>query len=130
MRIVIFLKIYYKLMEKIIDFQKEKLDKFYKISEDFLYNLNNSTLLRHESQLLLIDKLRLLNNKLSLIEDDINDILYDIKRKNCSLSMSARMRLLEEEESNNLIKKVSPILLYYLININKTGSISVDQEHL
>lgn len=125
-----FLKIYYKLMEKIIDFQKEKLDKFYKISEDFLYNLNNSTLLRHESQLLLIDKLRLLNNKLSLIEDDINDILYDIKRKNCSLSMSARMRLLEEEESNNLIKEMSPILLYYLINRNKTGSISVDQEHL
>jgi len=125
-----FLKIYYKLMEKIIDFQKEKLDKFYKISEDFLYNLNNSTLLRHESQLLLIDKLRLLNNKLSLIEDDINDILYDIKRKNCSLSTSARMRLIEEEESNNLIKEVSPILLYYLINRNKTGSISVDQEHL
>jgi len=130
MRIVMFLKIYYKLMEKIIDFQKEKLDKFYKISEDFLYNLNNSTLLRHESQLLLIDKLRLLNNKLSLIEDDINDILYDIKRKNCSLSTSARMRLIEEEESNNLIKEVSPILLYYLINRNKTGSISVDQEHL
>jgi hypothetical protein len=123
MRIVMFLKIYYKLMEKIIDYQKEKLDKFYKISEDFLYNLNNATLLRHESQLLLIDKLRLLNNKLSLIEDDINDILYDIKRRKCSLSMSARVRLREEEESNNLIREMSPILLYYLMNRDSIGSI-------
>ena len=64
-------------MEKVINFQKKKLDNFYRISEDFLFNLNNASSLRYESQLILIDKLRLLNNKLSLIEDDINDILYN-----------------------------------------------------
>jgi hypothetical protein len=105
-------------MNKIIDIQREKLDNFYKISEDLLLNLNNCINMDSQSKLSLMDKLRMLNNKLFILEDDINEILYDLKINRCSLSRTARLRLQEETRTNNLINEVSPLLLYYLINRN------------
>ena len=105
-------------MNKIIDIQREKIDKFYKISEDLLLNLDNCINMDYQSKLTLMDKLTMFNNKLFLLEDDINDILYDLKINRCSLSRSARLRIQEETITNNLIDEVSPLLLYYLINRN------------
>ena len=103
-------------MDKIVSIQREKFDNFYKITEDFLFNLNNGSNLSYDSQLVLIDKLRLLNNKFTLIEDDINDILYDLKRERCVLSSNARLRIQEEDDTNNILREMSPLLLYYLVN--------------
>lgn len=103
-------------MDKVINIQREKFDEFYKTIEDFLFNLNKGLKLNYDSQMILIDKLRLLNHKFSLIEDDINDILYDLKRERCILSPDARRRIEEEENTNNILREMSPLLLYYLIN--------------
>ena len=105
-------------MNKIIDIQRNKLDNFYKISEDLLFNLNKSIQMDYNSKISLMDKLRMLNSKLSLLEDDINEILYDLKRNHCSLSRLARSRLQEDDNTNQLINEVSPLLLYYLVNRN------------
>lgn len=105
-------------MNKVIEIQREKLDNFYKISEDLLMNLNNCINMDYNSKMSLMDKLRLLNNKLLIVEDDINDILYDLKRNHCSLSRLARMRLRDEDDTTDLIREVSPLLLYYLVNRN------------
>ena len=105
-------------MNKVIEIQREKLDNFYKISEDLLMNLNNCIDMDYNSKMSLMDKLRLLNSNLLMIENDINDILYDLKRNHCSLSRNARLRLSEEDETNNLIREMSPVLLYYLVNRN------------
>ena len=60
-------------MNKVIEIQREKLDNFYKISEDLLMNLNSCIDMDYNSKMSLMDKLRLLNSNLLMIENDIND---------------------------------------------------------
>lgn len=105
-------------MEKIIKIQREKLDSFYKTAEEFIFNLYNANKLDYDSKLVLADKLRLINNKLLYLEDDMYEILSDLNKRKCNLTPNAQRIIEEEDQTNTMIREISPILLLYLMNRN------------
>ena len=103
-------------MDKIIKLEREKVDNLYHFLENFVLNLELAEDMDNNSKNNLVEKIRLLNKSMENFENDILDILNDLKAGGCVYSKDLEDRLQEEEQTNSLIKQVSPILLYYLIN--------------
>ena len=97
----------------------EELDLNTQRFQNYIFNFNTFRDKDETSKFNLISKLRLLNQSISYLKFDILDILDDLSLGGCILSKDLEERLHDENITNNLIKDVSPILLYYLINRKK-----------
>ena len=106
-------------MNKIIELERNKVDNLYRLLEELVLNLEFAKDMDNSSKLNLMTKLRLLNKSIGYLENDIVDILDDLKIGGCNLSKDLEERIQEENQTNQLIKEVSPLLLYYLINRNQ-----------
>ena len=103
-------------MDTIIDIQNENFKDLLELISTFTKYLPEIKNMSINSQSTVIDKLRLLNTRVKLLEDEMLDIINDLKNSKCNLDPILKKRLEQEDQINNNIKELTPIILLYLMN--------------
>jgi len=108
-------------MDSILDHEREIIENLYTNLENLVCLLykNTDKIDNNDHKNNFIDKLRLLNNSIKNINNEIFDLMIDLKNKNCILDENLVNRLEEEENTNRMIHDLSPLMLMYLTtNVN------------
>ena len=100
-------------MQKSINNQREIFDNLYKSLENLLVYFPNIYKMDDNSKKNMIDKIRILNKYIGLIEDKSKEILIELKNNNCILNQDLINELNEEELQSNSIKDIMPLILLY-----------------
>ena len=110
-------------MEIIIKQEKQIVKNLTNNLEEFLLillknsskinNVNNANNLNN-----FIDKIRLLNKSIVNINNEINDVIIDLKNNNFDITDELSYRLDQEEKTIKMISDLSPLILLYIMNQN------------
>ena len=104
-------------MDTIINYEREKFDELYSTLEYLIINLEKANYdMNKQSKNNLIDKIRLFNKDLDNLQSQANNILLDIKNKVSLIDSNMDDRLIEEENTNRMIRDFTPLLLLYTMN--------------
>lgn len=105
-------------MDTIINYEREKVDSLYHNLENLLIVLGqNASKIKGEDTINnLIDKIRLLNRTIDDLNIDAMDLLVDLKHLNCELDEHLSRRLEEEENTNRMVRDLTPLMLLYTIS--------------
>lgn len=105
-------------MDTIINIQNENVDDLTKLLRTMVKKLPLITKMSKSSQNNIISKIRFLNKSIELISDDVYDILNDFKKGGCKLNHDLEKKLEQEDRVNQNIKKITPLILSYMIYNN------------
>ena len=105
-------------MDTIINIQNENVDDLTKLLRTMVKKLPLISKMSKKSQNNIINKIRFLNKTIELISDDIYDILRDLKTGGCEFNNDLERKLKQEERVNQNLKKITPLILSYMIYNN------------
>ena len=100
-------------MQAVIDNQRETFDNLYKLLENILVYFPNIYKMNDNSKKNILDKIRILNKYIGLLEDKSKDILIDLKNNKCIMDETLINDLNEEEIQANTLKDIMPLILLY-----------------
>lgn len=100
-------------MQNIVNKQRNIHDKLYLSMENLLIYFPKIINLNEKYRNNILDKIRIMNKDIKMILNKSNEILIDLKNKQCIKDDKLIHDLNDEEKEYNDIKEILPILMLY-----------------